>query len=462
MARRNPLREVFQGPASSVRSARGASRLIPGLLGAGLIAAAPLPAPAVKLSVSPRQFFDAAKAAAERNALACTPAAPTLTDGRVTASPLTGQILGAAAGTTGGLGKRLLTVTRLDDAKSSASRPSPEGTLRWAVETARRSGGGWIVFAPDLAGEIHLEAGIHLPSDTTLDGGCGGITLSGSPRLTQITLTDVSNVIVSGLAFTKEAYDDRADKTGDAIGLTDQFDRVAILHNAFHRCGDGCVDIVRKSRFPTESRATVAFNHFAEHNKVMLIGTLTCYKDAEAEGCHEPLRHLADLMAPRVTVTVQANVFEGTSQRHPKVVSNAAVQLANNLFLLSPTAYSSGLDSAVYGSATGTGGVLRADGNIFVNPDRAGRIGAGPISVVRAASGGGREADGAVAATDNVTVGNISVVEQDADLARQIPMASVPVRAVSGETAAGLATCLLRLAGPKGRAAAWPEVCGGS
>jgi pectate lyase len=309
-------------------------------------------------------------------------------------------------------------------------------------------------------GQIHLEAGLHLPSDTTLDGGCGGITLSGPPRITQLTLTDVSNVIIAGLAFTKDAYDDKADKTGDAIGLTDQFDRVAILHNAFHRCGDGCVDIVRKTRFPTESRATVAFNHFSEHNKVMLIGTLTCYKDGEAEGCHAPLRHLADLMAPRVTVTVQANVFEGTSQRHPKVVSNAAVQLANNLFLLRPTAYSSGSDSAVYGSATGTGGVLRADGNIFVNPDQASRIGAGPISVVRAASGGGSEADGAVAAADNVTVGNVSVVEQDADLARRVPMPAVSIRALSRENAAGLAACLLRIAGPKGSSAIWPEACG--
>ncbi|MCJ2034852.1 hypothetical protein [Methylobacterium sp. J-068] len=460
MARRNPLRGSFSVPRRG-----GALRalLTAGFLVAGLLAASALPAAAADGSLSARRFFEEAKAAAERAALPCTRVAPTLSDGRVSASPLTGQIEGAAAGTTGGLGKRLLTVTRLDDAKSSASRPSPEGSLRWAVETAHKAGGGWIVFAPDLTGQIHLEAGLHLPSDTTLDGGCGGITLSGAPRLTQLTLTDVRNVIISGLAFTKDAYDDKADKTGDAIGLTDQFDRVAILHNAFHRCGDGCVDIVRKSRFDTESRATVAFNHFAEHNKVMLIGTLTCYKDADAEGCREPLRHLADLMAPRVTVTVQANVFEGTSQRHPKVVSNAAVQLANNLFLLSPTAYSSGADSAVYGSATGTGGVLRAAGNIFVNPDRAGRIGAGPISVVRAASGGGREADGAVAAEDNVTVGNISVVEKDADLARRVPMASVPVRAVSGGASAfGLATCLLRLAGPKGIAATWPDVCGRS
>lgn len=458
MARRHPLRGL-----SSDFSPRRARRrfAVPGvgLLCAALLGASMLPAAALDGSLSARRFFDEAKAAAEQSALPCTQIAPTLSDGRVSASPLTGQIEGAAAGTTGGLGKRLLTVMRLDDAKSSASRPSPEGTLRWAVEAAHRSGGGWIVFAPDLTGEIHLEAGLHLPSDTTLDGGCGGITLSGAPRLTQLTLTDVRNVIISGLAFTKDPYDDKADKTGDAIGLTDQFDRVAILHNAFHRCGDGCIDIVRKNRFDTESRATVAFNHFAEHNKVMLIGTLTCYKDGQAEGCQEPLRHLGDLLAPRVAVTVQANVFEGTSQRHPKVVSNAAVKLVNNLFLLSPTAYSSGVDSAVYGAATGTGGVLQAAGNIFVNPDHAGRIGAGPISVVRAASGGGREADGAVAAEDNVTVGNISVVEKDADIARRIPMASVAVRAVSGANASKLATCLLRLAGPKGIGATWPEVC---
>ena len=409
---------------------------------------------------APMRFFADAKAAADRSALACEARMPTVTDERVSASPLPGQIQGAAAGTTGGLGRPLYTVTRLDDAKSSQSRPSPEGTLRWAVDAARRSGGAWIVFAPELRGSIHLEATLHVPSDTTLDGGCGGIELTAAPRTTQLTLTGARNVIVSGLAFTKDTYDDKADKTGDAIGLTDEFDRVAILHNAFHRCGDGCVDIVRKERFSTASHATVAFNHFAKHNKVMLIGTLTCYKDHAAEGCDEPLRHLGDVMEPLVFVTIQGNVFEETSQRHPKIVSNAVAQVVNNLFLLSPTAYASGIDSAVYGAATGTGGILVAQGNIFVNPDRASRVGIGPISAVRASSGGGSEADGAVAAEDNVTVGAVSVVEKDPGVARAIRMASAPVVPLTEGRSKALAVCLLRIAGPAGRAAAWPDACG--
>ncbi|BCM83629.1 hypothetical protein [Methylobacterium indicum] len=413
---------------------------------------------AAQSPVPPDRFLAAAREAADRAPPACAATARTGADGRVTESPLPAMIQGAAAGTTGGLGRRLYTVTRLDDAKASRSRPSPEGTLRWAVEAARQ-GGGWIAFAPGLTGTLHLEAGLHLPSDTTLDGGCGGITLTAAPRTTQLTLTDARNVIVSGLTFTKDAYDDKADKTGDAIALTDQFDQVAILHNAFHRCGDGCVDIVRKERFASGARATVAFNHFAQHNKVMLIGTLTCYKDAAAEGCADPLAHLGDVMEPRVLVTVAGNVFAGTSQRHPKVVSNAAVHLTNNLFALSPTAYSNGADSAVYGSATGTGGVLVAEGNIFVNPDRAGRIGAGPISVVRASTGGGHEADGVVAAGDNVTVGNIRVVENRPEIARAVPIQAGAVLRVSDKGPEALATCLLRIAGPQGATAAWPQAC---
>lgn len=424
----------------------------------GMATAAKAAQSQVPSQVPPDRFLAAAREAADRAPPACAATAAAGPDGTVTASPLPGQITGAAAGTTGGLGRRLYTVTRLDDAKPSRKQPSPEGSLRWAVEAARPEG-GWIAFAPGLSGSLHLEAGLHLPSNTTLDGGCGGITLTAAARTTQLTLTGSRNVIVSGLAFTKEAYDDKSDKTGDAIALTDEFDQVAILHNAFHRCGDGCVDIVRKDRFASGARATVAFNHFRQHNKVMLIGTLTCYKDAAAEGCADPLSHLGDVMEPRVLVTVTGNVFEGTSQRHPKVVSNAAVHLTNNLFALSPTAYSTGIDSAVYGSATGTGGVLVAEGNIFVNPDRAGRIGAGPISVVRASTGGGHEADGVVAAGGNVTVGNIRVVESRPEMARAVRMQAGPVLRVSETGAEALAACLMRVAGPQGATVAWPQAC---
>lgn len=415
--------------------------------------AAPWPGP-------PQRFLDQAQSAATREGGTCAARAPALdAQGVVTGSPLLAQIEGAAAGTTGGLGKRLLTVTRLDDVKSSHTHPSPEGTLRWAVDTARGAGGAWITFASGLEGTIHLAAGLKLPSNVTLDGGCGGITLTGSPRITQLGVTDAENIVISGLAFTKDAYDDKLDKTGDAIGLTDQFDRVAILHNAFDRCGDGCVDIVRKERFATTSRATVAFNHFAHHNKVMLIGTLTCYKDKGAEGCADPIGTITGVLEPRVFVSIVANVFAGTSQRHPKVVSNAAVQFANNLVTLAPTPYSNGVDSAVYGAATGTGGVLVAQGNVLVNPDRTARVGVGTISVVRASNGGGDEADGVVAAERNVTVGNVRVVEHQPEIARAVRMSAAPVVSVTPDTAEALAACLLRVSGPRGAALAWPDAC---
>ncbi len=444
-------------PRTSPRPPRSAA--FPGLCLAAVLLAGD-PAAATQLPTSPERFLDGARTYAERDAERCRAHPPALApDGSVSDSPLLTRIGGAAAGTTGGRDRRLLTVTRLDDAKSSMSRPSPEGTLRWAVDAARGSDGAWIVFAEGLAGTIRLEAGLHLPSNTTVDGGCGGIELTAAPRITQISLTDARNVIISGLAFTKDDYDDKADKTGDAIGLTDAFDRVAILHNDFHRCGDGCVDIVRKTRLSGESRASVLFNRFRDHNKVMLIGTLTCYKDKQAEGCADPLARLADVMEPHVFVTVAGNVFENTSQRHPKVVSNAMVWLANNMLVLRPTLYSSGADSAVYGSATGTGGVLVAQDNIFVNPERPGRVGAGPISVVRAATGGGREADGVVAAEDNVTVGNVTVIENHPEMARAFRQAEGSRIALTPANAEAVAGCLMRIAGPRGRSQSWPGSC---
>ena len=412
---------------------------------------------------SPRELLSQARRIAAQTPAPCRAHPPMArSDGTAVASPMISTIPGAAAGTTGGLGKRILNVTSADDVKPSKSYPWVPGSLRWAVEQARASGGAWIAFDPVLQGRtIRLESTLRLPSNVTVDGGCSGIEILAPAHVTQITITDAENIVVSGLSFTKEPYDDKADKTGDAIGITNLFDRVAILHNSFHRCGDGCVDIVRKERFTRHSRATVAFNRFAEHNKVMLIGTLTCYVDRHAPGCDAPLRHLDSELAPAVFVTVTGNVFDGTSQRHPKVVSNAMVHLVNNFFTFAPTPYSDELESAVYGAAAGTGGVLVAEANIFINPDRPMQIGVGSITAVRRASGGGTEGDGAVAAGNNVAIGAIRVVEHEPALARGFGPPQTPIVPVGPANAAQIAACLLRYAGPKGAGARWPEVCAG-
>lgn len=407
------------------------------------------------------RFLSQAKAAAGQIDLACRPPQPALgSDGRVTGSPLLEKIVGSGAGTTGGLGMPLLTVTRLDDSRHSQSSPSPQGSLRWAVERARAQGGGWIVFDPSLKGSIRLAQTLRLPSNTTIEGNCGAVEITAPPSLTQVLITGAQNVVVSGLSFTKETYDDNDDKIADAVSLSDEVDRVAVLHNAFHRCGDGCVDVVRRNRFPTTSRVTVAFNRFENHNKVMLMGTLTCYgREKDAQGCDKPVAHLDGALQPTAFVTVMGNVFDGTSQRHPKVVSNAAVHFVNNLVHLRATPYSNGEESAVYGAAAGGGGVLVAEGNVFVNPLPRARVGAGSVTAVRTSSGGGDEPDGVVAAQGNVVIGQVRVVEQQPELARAVRLPRSPVLSTAGGAHVPLAACLMRLAGPQGASSSIAEGC---
>lgn len=386
-------------------------------------------------------------------------AAEVSADGRVTDSQLLSRIQGAAAGTTGGLGRRLLVVTDASDKKLSKSHPPPYGTLRWAVERARAEGGGWIVFDPSLQDKIiRLEATLRLPSKVTIDGGCRGIRIVSAPQTNQMVIADETNVIIGRLSFAKEEYREGADKIGDAVSLSGFFDRIAILHNVFERCGDGCVDVIRKERLQDTSRVTVAFNRFSRHNKVMLVGTLACYGDKTLPGCEAPLEHLDDVMKPSIFVTMMGNVFRETSQRHPKVVSNAVVHLVNNLVSFGKTVYADGEESAVYGAATGTGGILVADGNLFINPTSENHVGAGTVSAVRGRPGG-PEPDGLVAARDNIMAGNVRITENLPERARSFlgPATAVPVTATPDPNT--FIRCLEQAAGPQGLSIAWPTAC---
>jgi hypothetical protein len=328
------------------------------------------------------------------------------------------------------------------------------------VEAARR-GGGWIGFDPSLNGKtLQLSAPLRVPSDTTIDGGCGGVTISAAPHTTSFLVVNASNIVIRGLRFTKDDYVDNVDRANDAIGLTGRFDRVAILHNAFFRCGDGCLDIVSKDAGNHPARVTVAFNHFANHNKVMLIGTLTCYVDRAAPGCDDPLQHLSGPMTPFLRVTLQANLFENTSQRQPKVVSNAFVHSVNNLIVLGATRYPNGRDSAVYAGAAASGGVLATEGNIVVNPTGRPRYGAGAVSALRGGDDEGRETDGAVAAKGHVGIGPVRVQEHRPEIAQSLRPTAVGMLDAAADPL-GLAACVFRVAGPGGAALSWPAACRG-
>lgn len=395
----------------------------------------------------------AQQAAAAMPAPACIPARADAA-GLVAAHPLPARIPGAAAGTTGGLGHRLLVVTAGEDDRGSARRP---GTLRWAVETARREGGGWIAFAPALAGQaIALQDGLRPGSNTTIDGGCGGITLHAPARATTLRIADASNIIVSGLAFEKSAHVEPDDRTGDAIGIADGADRIAILNNAFARCGDGCVDVVRRAAAADPMRVTIAFNRIGPHNKVMLVGALVCTAQRSLPACARPLDALEGALRPTMRVSLVANLFLGTSQRHPKAVATSFVHSVNNVIDLAPTPYADGRTSATYGAAAASGGIIASDGDIFVNRDSRRRLGIGPVSAARQSPGA--EEDGAVAISGAVAIGAIDMVAHAPAVARAQHAAPVAVLDTAGG-GARVAACVFAMAGPQGAARAWPGSC---
>lgn len=405
-----------------------------------------------------RDFLDRAeaRAAALPAPAACRPPVADAT-GIVRENPLPARVPGAARGTTGGLGHRLLLVR--DPAEGDAATP---GTIRWAIETARREGGGWVAFAPELAGQtISLTRGLRLPSNTTLDGGCGGVVLHAPAYQTTLLVADVRNVLVAGLRFTKSDYAEPDPRIADAIGLRGGFDRVALLNNHFSRCGDGCIDIVRSAVTGEPGRVSVAFNRIESHNKVMLVGVLTCTARQWSPECDRPLEHLAGRMRPMIRLSLVANAFLLTGQRHPKVVAGAFVHSVNNLTVLAPTTYADGRSGAAYGAAAASGGLIASEGDILVNPTPQPRLGLGPISATRREGEGRAEADGAVAAFSAALVGHLRVVPNAPALAlaeRAAEGAPIPVIDPTQDPAR-LAACLLRIAGPQGAASAWPDAC---
>ncbi|MBI0535370.1 hypothetical protein D9599_07285 [Roseomonas sp. KE2513] len=405
-----------------------------------------------------RDFLDRAEARAATLPVPATCRRP-VTDaaGIVREDPLPSRIPGEARGTTGGLGHRLLLVRDTAEGDASAA-----GTIRWAVEKARQDGGGWIAFAPELAGRtINLSRGLRLPSNTTIDGGCEGVVLYAPAYQTTLLVQHVQNVLVAGLRFTKSDYSEPDTRIADAIGLRGRFDRVALLNNHFSRCGDGCIDVVRSELTTDPGRVSVAYNRIESHNKVMLAGVLTCTARQWLPECAQPLDHLAGRMRPMIRVSLVANVFLLTGQRHPKADAGAFVHSVNNLTVLAPTIYSDGRSGAAYGAAAASGGLIASEGDILVNPTAQPRLGLGPVSAMKRAGDVSTEADGAVAANTTILVGRLRVVQHAPDLAlAELAAETAPIPVIDPtRDPTQLAACLLRFAGPQGAASSWPDVC---
>ena len=223
------------------------------------------------------------------------------------ARPL-GVVEGFGGSVTGGVGGETRWVTSLGDGGA--------GSLREALEAP---GAAWVRFG--VSGRIVLGRPIGVTSDKTVDGRGAAVTISGDG----LRIAEASNVVVTGLVFAGGRGD-----TTDAISVREGAAGVWIDHCEFSDYDDGLVDITRGA-----TDVTVSWSRFTDQDKVMLIN---------AEGRPE-----------RARVTVHHNVFDGTNQRHPRVVGNVEVHAYNNL-----VRHWTG-----YGMQAAGGGVLVSEANVF-------------------------------------------------------------------------------------------------
>jgi pectate lyase len=293
-------------------------------------------------------------------------------DGRVTAAPLLDRIAGFAkvAGVTGGLDKAVFTVTTLTDTDARLKLSPPAGSLRAAVEAARKAGGGWITFGADLgpAPRIDLAAPLRLPSNITIDGGCSGIQITAFPDDTIfVVLAKAQNVVLTRMSLTKRGTT-TPKSAGDCISVGQESDGVWIAYNALRTCGDGMIDITQSGPSERPTRVTVAFNHLADHDKSMIAGTLDCaYRDRAPDWCGAPLEARAWSWSSGVQVTLQGNVFVGTGQRHPRVGGRAYVHVIDNVIAIRPYQRSTGGEGASYGTYVGGGGRVFIEHSLYVS-----------------------------------------------------------------------------------------------
>lgn len=333
-------------------------------------------------------------------------------NGRVIAADILNEIGGYAreAGVTGGLGGELRVVTSDQDYDSRLGEKPIAGSLRAALN-AGPAGPRWIVFALKPGAAIALKDTLRLPDNVTLDGSCSDVMLEGPSKLGLVYIFGKRNVVIARLGFRQSDYaQGKRNVSGQTcVRLNGLVDAVAILHNDLSRCGDGLIDITTSPSkpVPDRSRITVGYNRFSEHDKVMLFGTYTCGPTgSDDEPCDarelEHNRH----SSPGLYLTLNNNLFVGTSQRHPRIFGRVMAHVVGNVI-----AFTS------YGTFVSNGARALVEGNVYLmtgprgTPNRAVWTTTTP-----GASKMPWDVEGFISARDNRAVGRAIIGENQPDL----------------------------------------------
>ncbi|UVO51099.1 hypothetical protein M0208_11425 [Sphingomonas sp. SUN019] len=332
------------------------------------------------------------------------------------------------AGTTGGAGYPQIRVT--------SDKDNGAGSLRVAARAAAAAGGGRIMFdLPAGARRIDLQSTLRLPSNLTLDGGCGGVTITSAGRYSALMLVDAKNVAILGLRI--HQIGPAAAQKGDCISVRGESDRVWIAYNQLTRCGDGLIDITRAPRAGSATRVTIAFNRFADHDKAIGIGTTDCARDAECpDYAHRPWR-----WNEGIQVTLQNNLFLNTGQRHPRVSGLAFVHFVNNVVIYRRFRRPDGTLGASYGTFVGSGARALIERNVYVNANTDRRYAiCAPGIVTCGGSDEKRPKAGAMTMIGNATVNAVGPTGHSEAAAPRVPYQLVGLCA--DRYSADLAQCI--------------------
>lgn len=351
------------------------------------------------------------------------------------------------AGTTGGSGRTVFRVTSTDDDPGAPG----VGTLRHAVEQARRSSGGTVLFdlPCDRDSTIMLRKQIMLPGNLTVDGGGGRVRIGAAMDETLFRIGAVENVIIRRLGFFKEptclvvkSGAGRCSRQADIITVLQGADRLWIAENEFRECGDGCVDVMFREPGARPTRMTISFNQFQNHNKVMLVGILGC----AAERAGSPLCQLSGA-GPLISLTIERNLFLNTAQRHPRTSGAVYIHSVGNAGFLRPYhASAQTVESGVFGIASLAGGRVLSEGDFFTAEGAQMPIRGTFGELWRSANAVepvSKEPGGAIRLRNSFGTSNVGMLDREPGQVQDPPYSDVPLpRNSNAAVAAKYAYCL--------------------
>lgn len=245
---------------------------------------------------------------------------------------LAGSYTGFGAAATGGEGRPELVVTSLADGGI--------GSIRSALDTAGRMGGGRIVFA--VGGDVVLRDGLRVPANVTLDGltaPAPGITLWGERLAAGGGALEIErgNVIVRGLRIRNAVNDGIHIAAKNGIDVA----RVVVDHCSVTNSADGGIDVTGSTGARVRD-VTLSWNYLAANggpcaNKEWCGGAALVKYGVERISFHgnvwdKNLRRNPSIDGTETLADVRGNVVRGYVESGTQLRGGAAGNVVANFY----------------------------------------------------------------------------------------------------------------------------------